>query len=365
MSKAQDIYKVDKVVGQRNKQGKVLYKVHWTNFSAAHDSWEPAENLGQCQELIDEYKEKQAAINRRKSLRSHSSEPQHKPTLETSARETHSVTAFSSDEEADVSLTPRKPRARKQPAKSPGRPRTKSPARASTKSPVKGRGRPPTGKKTVADVADSDPQTVGLFTYNFRSTQTHTGVSGTLAALSSDEENPGTVGARMSLTESKFRQRLAEISFVPKVVDTSTPNSKSSIQSTSTTTRSNSRVKTTLKVGMRKEQITAASKAKPAELSVCEEADDAETFPAEAPPLSSAQEQAPPPPPPPQQAPVEGEEQEEEEGERHAQKERMVAKEEYPSWLQLGIKEFVLVGVVGGIAALGYACYYSDACNFY
>ena len=49
---------MDKIVGQRDK----LYKVHWANFSAAHDSWEPAENLGQCQELIDEYKEKQAAI---------------------------------------------------------------------------------------------------------------------------------------------------------------------------------------------------------------------------------------------------------------------------------------------------------------
>ena len=49
-------------------QGKVLYRVRWLGYDSSWDTWEPAENLDTCDDLIEKYikerKEKQKKKNK-------------------------------------------------------------------------------------------------------------------------------------------------------------------------------------------------------------------------------------------------------------------------------------------------------------
>ena len=46
---------VDTVVGQKEEGGKVYYKIHWKGYPSSADSWEPSDNLENCDDLIEEY----------------------------------------------------------------------------------------------------------------------------------------------------------------------------------------------------------------------------------------------------------------------------------------------------------------------
>lgn len=50
-----DIYEVERILDDRKKDGKVLFKVRWEGYGSEEDSWEPNENLLTCQELVNRY----------------------------------------------------------------------------------------------------------------------------------------------------------------------------------------------------------------------------------------------------------------------------------------------------------------------
>jgi hypothetical protein len=54
-------WEVERIVGKRIVDGHVQYRVHWSSFSQAHDSWEPLENLDNAAVLIDEFERDQSS----------------------------------------------------------------------------------------------------------------------------------------------------------------------------------------------------------------------------------------------------------------------------------------------------------------
>lgn len=45
-------YGVEEIIGRRIRDGKVSYLIKWENYPPSENSWEPAENLNDCDELI-------------------------------------------------------------------------------------------------------------------------------------------------------------------------------------------------------------------------------------------------------------------------------------------------------------------------
>jgi hypothetical protein len=56
-------YVVEKIIGKKtDKDGTLLYKVKWENYSNEESTWEPKENLKNVKYMIKEYEEKQEKI---------------------------------------------------------------------------------------------------------------------------------------------------------------------------------------------------------------------------------------------------------------------------------------------------------------
>ena len=213
----------------------------------------------------------------------------------------------------------------------------------STKSPRKKQvqkkspGRPPRAAKTT-----TTPLPTGLFgkEYEFRPRENKL-----LALSSEDEPSPAvtrkakgtTANTRMSLSESKFRRRIADVNKGVSTAKkaTSTPQPKSTSRSPQVKTKlkfdSSQQRRSGRKGGpmLTIEQVTDDNKGEeknPKEnLSVVAEADE-----------EPAKEEP--------QTPV--------------------PDENYPGWPAVGWKEFALAAFVTGLAAVGYVCYTTDYCSF-
>ncbi|XP_038077745.1 M-phase phosphoprotein 8-like isoform X2 [Patiria miniata] len=58
-SETEDIYEVEKILGVTKHEGKPLYRVRWQGYGPEEDTWEPRENLLTCEDLVEEFIEKQ------------------------------------------------------------------------------------------------------------------------------------------------------------------------------------------------------------------------------------------------------------------------------------------------------------------
>ncbi|KAL1267996.1 hypothetical protein QQF64_033359, partial [Cirrhinus molitorella] len=52
----EDVYEVERIIDMQLKDGMVLYRVRWKNYSAEEDTWEPEEHLDDCREVLLAYK---------------------------------------------------------------------------------------------------------------------------------------------------------------------------------------------------------------------------------------------------------------------------------------------------------------------
>ena len=53
-----DIYEVEKIIGKRNVNGKIEYKVKWLGYKMTECTWEPEENLVNVRDLIEKFENK-------------------------------------------------------------------------------------------------------------------------------------------------------------------------------------------------------------------------------------------------------------------------------------------------------------------
>lgn len=65
---AEDIYKVDKIVGKKVKNGKILYEVKWLGYTSDDNTWEPKENLDVTKGLVEEYENELLETQAAKSI---------------------------------------------------------------------------------------------------------------------------------------------------------------------------------------------------------------------------------------------------------------------------------------------------------
>ena len=48
-------YEVERIIGKRHKHGKTEWLVKWKGYGDTENTWEPDENLTNCEELIRQY----------------------------------------------------------------------------------------------------------------------------------------------------------------------------------------------------------------------------------------------------------------------------------------------------------------------
>ncbi|XP_788901.2 chromodomain Y-like protein 2 [Strongylocentrotus purpuratus] len=62
-----DTFEVQEILGSRKTaDGEIEYKIRWKEFSPMEDTWEPEENLLDCEEILSDYKKNMAAEQRTK-----------------------------------------------------------------------------------------------------------------------------------------------------------------------------------------------------------------------------------------------------------------------------------------------------------
>ena len=52
----EEVYKVEEILGHRNRRGKIYYRIKWEGYDDTQNTWEPEENLIDCPELLESYK---------------------------------------------------------------------------------------------------------------------------------------------------------------------------------------------------------------------------------------------------------------------------------------------------------------------
>ncbi|KAJ8352608.1 hypothetical protein SKAU_G00240840 [Synaphobranchus kaupii] len=62
----EDVYEVERIIDMRTKEGEVLYRVRWKNYTSDEDTWEPEAHLEDCREVLLAYKKKLSEIKVKK-----------------------------------------------------------------------------------------------------------------------------------------------------------------------------------------------------------------------------------------------------------------------------------------------------------
>ncbi|KAG5462033.1 MAG: chromo domain-like protein [Olpidium bornovanus] len=60
---AGDDFEVERVVGQRQRQGRTQYLVRWTGYDASEDTWEPAEHLRGARQAVRELRAQETVLD--------------------------------------------------------------------------------------------------------------------------------------------------------------------------------------------------------------------------------------------------------------------------------------------------------------
>ncbi|XP_046842151.1 chromobox protein homolog 5-like isoform X2 [Xenia sp. Carnegie-2017] len=59
-------FEVEKILARRKRERKVEYLIKWKGFSSEENSWEPEENMNECQELVRQFQKREKEMNRMK-----------------------------------------------------------------------------------------------------------------------------------------------------------------------------------------------------------------------------------------------------------------------------------------------------------
>lgn len=51
-----EVYKVEEILNHRSRKGKMYYQIKWEGYDQSQNTWEPEENLVDCPELLEDYK---------------------------------------------------------------------------------------------------------------------------------------------------------------------------------------------------------------------------------------------------------------------------------------------------------------------
>lgn len=63
----EELYNVEKIVKVKKVKGKKLYRVKWEGYSHSQNTWEPIENLENCQKILEKFKKRNN--KKRKNIR--------------------------------------------------------------------------------------------------------------------------------------------------------------------------------------------------------------------------------------------------------------------------------------------------------
>ncbi|CAF1162115.1 unnamed protein product [Rotaria sordida] len=70
-------YDVEKILSKRiNGKGRTFYLIKWKGYSTSHNTWEPKDNVTNCQDLIKEFEAEEEKKNKSKNLNSNESQGQ-------------------------------------------------------------------------------------------------------------------------------------------------------------------------------------------------------------------------------------------------------------------------------------------------
>jgi len=64
MIEGKEEYEVEKILNKKKSRGRDQYLVWWKGYMVEEDTWEPRENLGNMEDLVQEFKEEYGEIRR-------------------------------------------------------------------------------------------------------------------------------------------------------------------------------------------------------------------------------------------------------------------------------------------------------------
>ena len=107
-----DVYQVEKIIGKRTRCGKKEYKVKWEGYPLSQCTWEPAENLQNVLDMVEEYNnshstatslDKAPVLGRKRKSDSEHSEPskQNRKESNSDTKEGNGIICIENDSSSD------------------------------------------------------------------------------------------------------------------------------------------------------------------------------------------------------------------------------------------------------------------------